>query len=281
MSQYKQYPSFKVFSWSIQELNGLSYRSLQQEAKIHGIRAKQKKCLLLDALVKKFNEKQEKIKKLYAVLKIQMWWKNTLFMKHTIPTLKTLRFLPKKYIYDRYYVEQYKPYGTIWVKRVNFIQKSCWKYFGSKLVPRHYVLRAHYGLYGLNKKLHKELGPSLLNRYRPTSLLPSKVVGVLKSRKERIRLNKLEEYIAHGHITIDNLENKLVKPLPGDKLKILKRQEERELKRIHEEVNKIVKEIIDKVLDDSSDDCSDDCSDKDDYYTGGMFSRCGTIHPWD
>ena len=41
MSQYKQYPSFKVFSWNIQELNGLSYRSLQQEAKIHGIRAKQ------------------------------------------------------------------------------------------------------------------------------------------------------------------------------------------------------------------------------------------------
>ena len=52
-----------------------------------------------------------------------MWWKNTLFMKHTIPILKTLRIIPKMYIYDRYYVEQNKPYGTIRVKRVNFIQK--------------------------------------------------------------------------------------------------------------------------------------------------------------
>ena len=279
MSQYKQYPSFKVFSWNIQELNGLSYRSLQQEAKIHGIRAKQKKCLLLDALVKKFNEKQEKIKKLYAVLKIQMWWKNTLFMKHTIPILKTLRIIPKMYIYDRYYVEQNKPYGTIRVKRVNFIQKSCLKYWPCrKLVPRHYVLRALYYLYGLNKKLHKELGPNLLNRYRPMSILPSKVVAVLKSRKERIRLNKLEEYIAHGHITIDNLENEFVKPLPGDKLKILQRQEERRLKHIHDEVKKIIMEIIDKVV---PDDRSNDGSDKDDYYTGGMFSRCPTIGPWD
>ena len=236
MSQYKQYPSFKVFSWNIQELNGLSYRCLQQETKIHGIRAKQKKCLLLDALVKKFNEKQEKIKKLYAVLKIQMWWKNTLFIKHTIPTLKTLRLVPKTYIYDRYYVEQNKPYGTIRVKYVNFIQKSCLKYFPSrKLVPRHYVLRAHYYLYGLNKKLHKELGPNLLNRYCPMSILPSKVVGVLKSRKERIRLNKLEELIEIGSVTLDNLENTFVKTLPGDKLKILNLREEKELLRIQAE----------------------------------------------
>ena len=278
MSQYKQYPSFKVFSWSIQELNGLSYRSLQQEAKIHGIRAKQKKCLLLDALVKKFNEKQEKIKKLYAVLKIQMWWKNTLFIKHTIPTLKTLRLLPKIYIYDRYYVEQNKPYGTIRVKRVNFIQKNLMKAWRScSYQPRNYIVRLYYSLYGLNKKLNKEF-KSTHNHYRPTSLLPSKVIGVLKSRKERIRLNKLEEYIAHGHITIDNLENEFVKPLPGDKLKILKRQEERRLKQIHDEVKKIVMEIIDKVV---PDDRSNDSSDKDDYYTGGMFSRCKTIHPWD
>ena len=278
MSQYKQYPSFKVFSWSIQELNGLSYRSLQQEAKIHGIRAKQKKCLLLDALVKKFNEKQEKIKKLYAVLKIQMWWKNTLFIKHTIPTLKTLRLLPKIYIYDRYYVEQNKPYGTIRVKRVNFIQKNLMKAWRScSYQPRNYIVRLYYSLYGLNKKLHKEFN-STHNHYRPTSLLPSKVIGVLKSRKERIRLNKLEEYIAHGHITIDNLENEFVKPLPGDKLKILQRQEERRLKHIHDEVKKIVMEIIDKVV---PDDRSNDSSDKDDYYTGGMFSRCKTIHPWD
>ena len=74
------------------------------------------------------------------------------------------------------------------------------------------------------------------------------------------------------------LENEFVKPLPGDKLKILQRQEERRLKHIHDEVKKIVMEIIDKVV---PDDRSNDSSDKDDYYTGGMFSRCRTIHPWD
>ena len=237
MNQYKQYPSFKVFSWSIHELNGLSYRSLQQEAKIHGIRAKQKKSLLLDALVKKFNEKQAKIKKIYAVLKIQMWWKNTLFIKHTIPTLKSLRLIPNKFICDRYYVKQDKPYGTIRVRYINFIQKKC---AARSLLynnfKRKYILKYHYRLYGLNRKLNKELfRRNTPQQIRNTFILPSKVVAAVKDRKEWIRLNKLEEYIAHGHITIDNLENELVKTFPGDKLKILNRREEREQIRLRVE----------------------------------------------
>ena len=58
----------------------------------------------------------------------------------------------------------------------------------------------------------------------------------------------------------------------GRSLKVYRKAQEEERKKQEEERKKREEEWNQRRMYDS---------DKDDYYTGGMFSRCGTIHPWD
>ena len=58
----------------------------------------------------------------------------------------------------------------------------------------------------------------------------------------------------------------------GRSLKVYRKAQEEERKKQEEERKKREEECKQRPMYDS---------DKDDYYTGGMFSRCRTIHPWD